>query len=51
MYRTKSESKMVTNHKDSRRQLCISAEITFLSEVTLTKIEEYSQNYLNIIDS
>lgn len=51
MYRTKSGAKMVTNHKDDKRQLSFSGEITFLSDVTLSKIEEFSQNYLNIIDS
>lgn len=51
MYRTKSEAKMVTNHKDNKGQLFFSGEITFLSEVTLSKIEDFSQNYLNIKDS
>lgn len=51
MYMTKSEAKMVTNHKDNIGQLFSSGEITFLSEVTLSKIEDFSQHYFNINDS
>lgn len=51
MYRIKSEAEMVINHKDNERRLCFSAEITLFSEVTLSKIEEFSQNYVNIMDS
>lgn len=37
VYRTQSEVKVVTSHKDKERQLCSSGEITFLPEVILSK--------------
>lgn len=43
MYRTQTEAEMVTNHKGNKRQLCFSEKIALLSEVTLSKIEEFSR--------